>query len=199
MDELSSQPHLSQCVLMSLINAAQHAMFLSGNKQRKLFILDEAWEYLKGKPGKINYLAEFLETGWRRFRKTRAAGICITQSLLDAYQSQAGMAIVNNSPWKFMLAQEPEAVDKLKELKAYDGTDQDYDLMKSVHTDKGHYSEILVRYGQSREIVKLFVDKETQLVYSTDPDDRELVDKFKSQGYSIKEALELANKEKGRG
>ena len=126
---------------MSLINAAQHAMFLSGNKQRKLFILDEAWEYLKDKPGKINYLAEFLETGWRRFRKTRAAGICITQSLLDAYQSQAGMAIVNNSPWKFMLAQEPEAVDKLKELKAYDGTDQDYDLMKSVHTDKGHYSE----------------------------------------------------------
>lgn len=80
-------------------------MFLSGPDRRKLFILDEAWEYLKDRAGsKVNYLAEFLETGWRRFRKTRAAGICITQSLLDAYQSQAGIAIVNNSPWKLMLA-----------------------------------------------------------------------------------------------
>lgn len=198
MDELSSQPHLSQCVLMSLINAAQHAMFLSGNRNRKLFILDEAWEYLKDKPGKINYLAEFLETGWRRFRKTRAAGICITQSLLDAYQSQAGVAIVNNSPWKFMLAQERETVDKLKELKAYDGTDQDYDLMKSVHTDKGHYSEILIRTGEQREIVKLFVDKKTQLVYSTDADDRELVNSFRNKGHSIKESLDLAHKYKMR-
>jgi conjugal transfer ATP-binding protein TraC len=196
MDELSSQPHLSQCVLMSLINAAQHAMFLSGDKIRKLFILDEAWEYLKDKPGKTNYLAEFLETGWRRFRKTRAAGICITQSLLDAYQSQAGMAIVNNSPWKFMLAQEREAVDKLKEMKAYDGTEQDYDLMKSVHTVKGQYSEILVRYGESREVVKLFVDKQTQLVYSTDADDRTLVNSFKAKGFSIKDSLNMAHEHK---
>lgn len=192
MDELSSQPHLSQCVLMSLINAAQHAMFLNGDKTRKLFILDEAWSYLRDRPGKVNYLAEFLESGWRRFRKTRAAGICITQSLLDAYQSQAGIAIVNNSPWKLMLAQEPETIDKLKELKAYDGTDQDYELMKSVHTDKGHYSEIFVRYEESREIVKLFVDKRTQLIYSTDADDRTLITSFKDKGYSISEAIEMA-------
>lgn len=196
MDELSSQPHLSQCVLMSLINAAQHAMFLNGDKTRKLFILDEAWSYLKDKPGKVNYLAEFLESGWRRFRKTRAAGICITQSLLDAYQSQAGIAIVNNSPWKLMLAQEPETIDKLKELKAYDGTEQDYELMKSVHTDKGHYSEIFVRYEESREIVKLFVDKRTQLIYSTDADDRTLINSFKEKGYSISEAIDMAYKQR---
>lgn len=198
MDELSSQPHLSQCVLMSLINAAQHAMFLNGDKTRKLFILDEAWMYLKDKPGKVNYLAEFLEAGWRRFRKTRAAGICITQSLLDAYQSQAGIAIVNNSPWKLMLSQEPETIDKLKELKVYDGTEQDYDLMKSVHTLKGHYSEIFIRYGESREIVKLFVDKRTQLIYSTDADDRTLINSFKDKGHSIAEAIELAYEHKVR-
>lgn len=197
MDELSSNPHLAQVVLMSIINAAQHAMFLSGPDRRKLFILDEAWEYLKDRAGsKVNYLAEFLETGWRRFRKTRAAGICITQSLLDAYQSQAGIAIVNNSPWKLMLAQEPETIDKLKEMKAYDGTEQDYTLMKSVHTRKGYYSELFVRYGEQKEIVKFFVDQKTQLVYSTDPDDRALIAKYKDQGYDIDEAIDRAYEEK---
>ena len=106
------------------------------------------------------------------------------------------MAIVNNSPWKFMLAQEREAVDKLKEMKAYDGTEQDYDLMKSVHTVKGQYSEILVRYGESREVVKLFVDKQTQLVYSTDADDRTLVNSFKAKGFSIKDSLNMAHEHK---
>lgn len=196
MEELASNPHLSQCVLMCIINAAQHAMFLQGTDVRKLFILDEAWAYLKDKPGKVNYLADFLETGWRRFRKTRAAGICITQSLLDAYQSQVGMAIVNNSPWKLLLAQEKEQIDKLEEMKAYDGTEQDFKLMKSVHTVKGYYSEILIRSGERSEIARLFVDGKTQLLYSTDADDRELLRKYKEAGYDIATATSMAYDEK---
>ena len=198
MEELSGNPHLSQCVLMCIINAAQHAMFLQGPHIRKLFILDEAWAYLKDKPGKVNYLADFLETGWRRFRKTRAAGICITQSLLDAYQTQVGIAIVNNSPWKLLLEQEKEAIDKLEEMKAYDGTEQDFKLMKSVHTKKGYYSEILVRSGEQSEIVRLFVDGKTQMLYSTDADDRVLLRKYKEAGHDIVAATNLAYQEKLR-
>lgn len=81
-------------------------------------------------------------------------------------------------------------------MKAYDGTEQDYELMKSVHTRKGYYSELFVRYGEQKEIVKFFVDQKTQLVYSTDPDDRKPINKYKESGYDIEEAIDQAHEEK---
>lgn len=190
LEELGTQPHLQQCVLMALINAAQHAMFMSGSDRRRLFILDEAWQFLKDKPGKVNYLAEFLENGWRRFRKVNSSGIAVTQSLFDCYQTEAGRAIVTNSPWKMLMMQEPETIESLKKDKAYDATDSEFKLMKSVHTQKGQYSEILVRCEGQMEIVKLFVDRKRQLTYSTDPTDRNAINHYIKLGRSRSEAIE---------
>jgi len=190
LEELGTQPHLQQCVLMALINAAQHAMFMSGSDRRRLFILDEAWQFLKDKPGKVNYLAEFLENGWRRFRKVNSSGIAVTQSLFDCYQTEAGRAIVTNSPWKLLMMQEPETIESLKKDKAYDATDSEFKLMKSVHTVKGQYSEILVRCEGQVEIVKLFVDRQRQLTYSTDPADRNAINNYLRKGFSRTQAIE---------
>ena len=188
LEELKAIPHVQQCVLMAIINNAQHAFYLSGTDRNKLFILDEAWEYLSA-GGNGNFFAKFLETGWRRFRKTRAAGICITQSMLDAYASQAGIAIVNNSAWKFMLRQEPENIEKLRAEKAYDGSELDFELLKSVRTVKGEFSEIFIRLGSTKEIARLFVDKKSQLVYSTDPKDKSDIAAYRAKGMSIAEAI----------
>ncbi|MBD1389413.1 TraC family protein [Neiella sp. HB171785] len=201
LNALKSVPHLQKCVLMAIINNAQHAMMTDGGCTRNsLFILDEAWEYLKDNAGGgKNYFADFLETGWRRFRKTRCAGICVTQSLFDAYQSQAGIAIVNNSPWKLLLHQEPETVEALQKEKAFDGSELDFQMIKSVHTNKGFYSEIYVRLGQAKEICRLFVDKRTVLMYSTDPDDRAAIAAYRQRGLSITDSIDaVLNDRKGR-
>ncbi|MBW8191367.1 TraC family protein [Neiella marina] len=199
LEELKAIPHVQQCVLMAIINNAQHAMYLSGTSRKKIFILDEAWEYLGDGDGQSNFFAKFLETGWRRFRKTRAAGICITQSMLDAYQSAAGVAIVNNSAWKIMLRQEPETIEKLKDEKAFDGSPLDFDLLKSVKTKKHEYSELFVRLGSAREIVRLFVDKRSQLVFSTDPDDKEAIAAYRKQGLSMGEAIDAVHNDRHAG
>lgn len=190
LEELKAIPHVQRCVLMAIVNNAQHAMYLSGTDKKKLFILDEAWEYLGGQGEGDNFFAKFLETGWRRFRKTNAAGICITQSMLDAYQSAAGVAIVNNSAWKIMLRQEPETIEKLRDQKAFDGTELDFKLLKSVRTVKGQFSEMFIRLGGSREIVRLFVDKRSQLVFSTDPKDKSAIKAYRDQGFSLPDAIE---------
>jgi conjugal transfer ATP-binding protein TraC len=198
LEELGTMPHLQQCVLMALINAAQHNMFLTGTDRRKIFILDEAWQFLKDKPGKVNYLAEFLENGWRRFRKSNSTGICVTQSLMDAYKTDAGKAIVVNSPWKLLMMQEPETIEVLKSTKAYDASDGEFQLMKSVHTSKGVYSEIYVRCEGQQEIVKLFVDRKRQLTYSTDPKDRTAIKRYLNLGQSRAEAVDSVYKDERR-
>ncbi|MQL25252.1 AAA family ATPase, partial [Escherichia coli] len=47
LEELKGTPHLQTVVLMSIIQAAQHAMFIKKDGRRRLFILDEAWEYIR--------------------------------------------------------------------------------------------------------------------------------------------------------
>ena len=64
-------------------------MFIKKDGRRRLFILDEAWEYIgesNGDDAAVNFFTKFLEAAWRRFRKTNCAGICITQSFEDFYK-----------------------------------------------------------------------------------------------------------------
>ncbi|MGE9574715.1 AAA family ATPase, partial [Escherichia coli] len=102
-------------VLMSIIQAAQHAMFIKKDGRRRLFILDEAWEYIRpdnssGAGNQSNqFFSSFLEAAWRRFRKTNCAGICITQSFEDYFTSSVGRALTANSPWKIIMKQEKES------------------------------------------------------------------------------------------
>ena len=196
MDALEGLKHLSTIVLMSLITAIQHKMFMSKDGRRRLFILDEAWSYLKAeKNGTENFFAAYIEAGWRRFRKGNAAGICITQSVLDTYQSEAGRAIANNSPWKFLLRQEPEEVERLVDQKAFDATETDIKLLKSVHTNKGVYSEVFVKYQSQREICRFYADRRKQLLYSTDPADKDRIRAYREQGYTFPESIDMVYKD----
>lgn len=199
LEELKGTPHLQKIVLMCIINAAQHAMFLTGSDRRKLLFLDEAWEFLKDDDsGGQNFFAKFLESGWRRFRKTNAAGVCITQSVMDGYQSQAGIAIVNNSPWKILLRQEPETIDKLETEKAFDGTAVDFKLLKSVHTRKHVYSEMYIRLGSSREICRFYADRRKQLLYSTDAGDKSMIKKYRDTGMTFPQAIDAVVEDERR-
>ncbi|MCE2571740.1 TraC family protein [Motilimonas eburnea] len=201
LEELKGMPHLQTVVLMAIIQQAQNSFFqTAGTLKRKLFILDEAWEFLKVDEGgsnqaNSNFFAKFLEAGWRRFRKTGAAGIVITQSLMDCYESPTGRAVVDNSPWKITLGQLPEAIEKLRTEKAYYGSETEFTLLHSLNTVAGQYAEMMVRHEQSSEVCRLILPKESLLVYSTKPSDRSRVKKFLDMGHSRLKAIELAYKE----
>jgi conjugal transfer ATP-binding protein TraC len=94
------------------------------------------------------------------------------------------------------LRQEPETIEALRQEKAFDGTDLDFSLLKSVRTVKGQFSEMFIRLGNAREIVRLFVDKRSQLVFSTDPDDKSAVNAYRQQGYTMAEALNAVHNDR---
>ena len=172
-------------------------MFLTGKEKRKVFCLDEAWEFLSDDDGGSAHIKAFLEAGWRRFRKYNASGVAISQSLMDFYKSSVGEAIIANSQWKVLLRQEPEQIDQAQKTGKFSGTDQDFMLLKSLHTRKGEYSEIYIRGSSGAQVVRLYVPRYMQLMFTTDPVELKLINQYRANGSSIREAIELTLQREG--
>ena len=195
--QLKAQPHLQTVVLMSVIQQAQDAMFQKDDGRRRAFILDEAWEYIgEGSSTSNNsFFAEFIEAGWRRFRKTQAMGVCITQQVSDYYSSKTGKAIFANSPWLLTLAQETPVISRLKSDKLMDAPQFVFDLMESVRTDKGMFSEVLVQYEGIYQVMRLYMDDRSMTVHTTDPEEKKIIAKYTAQGYNLRDAIIYATEE----
>lgn len=199
LEELKSDLHLQVVVLMSLVMAIQHAMYLSGTKRRKMLIIDEGWQYLKEENGTsmMAFFAEFLEGGWRRFRKTNSSGALITQGVTDAYSSPAGRAIINNSAWLLMMKQNGEAIDQLEKEKAYSGSRSDFALLRSLRTvvpdedlSNEAFSEIFVKCEGMTQVCRLYTDRKLQLILTTNPAEKEIRQRYIDQGMPLIKAIE---------
>ena len=92
LDELAGRKHLRQVILLQLIYQIQQAVYLGDRSQKKIVIIDEAWDLLK--EGNV---ATFMEHAYRKFRKYGGAIVIATQSIDDLYTSQTGEAIAKNS------------------------------------------------------------------------------------------------------
>lgn len=185
LEELKGRSHLQQVVLLILIYQIQQAMYLGNRDQRKILIIDEAWDLLaKGN------IARFIETGYRRFRKYNGAAITITQSLNDLYSSPSGVAIAENSANLYLLYQKPETIESIKRQNRLMIGEGGFTFLKSVHTVTGQYSEIFFITSYGVGIGRLIVDKYTKLLYSTHPDDIKKISERTSRGMTTAEAIE---------
>ena len=167
LEELKGRPHLQKLVLMSLIFQIQNEMYMGDIGLRKMVIIDEAWDLLSEEN-----VAKFIEHGYRRFRKYNGSAVVITQSVNDLYSSKTGEAIAANSAHKWMLKQNSEDIDKVQKEGRLSLTEGGYRMFKTVHTSKGNYSEILFINEGGSGIGRLVVDPFTQLMFSTDPNDK---------------------------
>jgi conjugal transfer ATP-binding protein TraC len=193
LEELKGRKHLQQVVLLQLIYQIQQAMFLGDREQPKLVIIDEAWDLLT--QGDV---ARFIEAGYRRFRKYRGAAITVTQSLNDLYGNPTGRAIAENSAQTFLLAQPSQAIDQLRAERRLPMTDAGAELLKTVHTVPGAYSEILVLTGRGGGIGRLVVDPFRRLLYSTDPQDVAALRRLRATGLTVPAAIRTLLAERAR-
>lgn len=188
LEELKGRPHLQQVVLLQLIYQIQQAVYLSEDKsQRKLVAIDEAWDLLKH-----GNVATFMEGAYRRFRKYNTSAIVITQALDDMSGSASGKAILANSANIMLLGQTPAKVHSMEDQKLLDLSPAGFDLLKTVATVKGHYSEIFfyLDNGNCAGVGRLIVDRRSQLLYTTQPDEVAALDKLQQAGLSLEEAIE---------
>ena len=78
-------------------------------------------------------------------------------------------------------------------------TEAGAELLKTVHTLPGAYSEIMVLTDRGGGIGRLVVDPFRRLLYSTDPKDVAALRALRERGRSVVEAIRTLLAERDRG
>ena len=186
LDELAGRKHLRQVILLQLIYQIQQAVYLGDRSQKKIVIIDEAWDLLK--EGNV---ATFMEHAYRKFRKYGGAIVIATQSIDDLYTSQTGEAIAKNSASMFLLGQTEESVESVKKTGRLALNDYGYNMLKSVHTIPNVFSEIFLKTKTGIGVGRLIVSDFQKLLYSTAPEDVAAIQMYRNEGHSIVESIRL--------
>ncbi len=184
LEDLKAKKDLQEVVLLSLVYQINQEV-VRDRTEKKIVLIDEAWDLLTG-----GNATSFMETAYRRFRKYQGACISITQSINDFYKIPAGQAILENADFMFLLRQRPESIEALKKTQRVSLSEGAYELLKSVHTDSGNYSEIFIYTPVGFTIGRLVLDRFSQLLYTTRPDEYSRLKTFLDRGLSIREAIQ---------
>lgn len=182
LDDLKSKKDLQEVVLLTLVYQIQQDM-LKKDRQ-KLVLIDEAWDLMRG-----GNTTNFIENGYRRFRKYGGSCISITQAINDFYKIPAGMAMIENSDYMFLLRQRPESIEALKKSQRLSLSEGLFDLLRSVHTDSGNYSEIFCYTPDGITIGRLVVDRFTQLLYTTMASEFMAIKGYTDKGMNLSDAI----------
>jgi conjugal transfer ATP-binding protein TraC len=181
--ELHERKSLQSVVLLQLLMHIQREC-LKDKSQPKIVLIDESFELLTNP-----VVSAFIIRFFRQIRKLNGSAIIISQSMQDVYQNKSTAAIAENTSNLLVLNQKPEAIEGLRKTGRLEMTDYGYDLLKSVHTVKGKYSEIFIRTDRGEGIVRLVVDRFTQLLYSTNASEVAQLDRMMDSGMSVSEAI----------
>ena len=187
LEELKGKKELQSVVLLLMIYHIGRAMYLGERGKKKLAIIDEAWDLLGGQS-----TADFISHGYRRARKYNGAFISITQSLLDFYRAgSVGEAIIENSAWMLMLRQKGESLEEIKKGGKLLISGYFSELVESLVTVPGKYSEVFIYGGeQGMGLGRFVVDPFSYWLYTTKADEVSLLNRFIKEGLSLEGAIE---------
>lgn len=130
---------------------------------KKIFVLDECWNLLEKN-------ADFVSEAVRTLRKLHGSLIAISQNFDDFSKTQLGKVIIQSTNYKFLFKQ---AVNSSEFLSSFD-----VDLLESIKSEKGEYSEFLfLSEGIKKPLRYIPTPLEYQL-FTSDPYDRAIFDKY---------------------
>lgn len=194
LEHLKGQRQLQRVVLLQLMYQVDRSFYRSRRDRRRFLIIDEAWDLFGSATA-----AQFITKAYRRFRKYRASAVTITQSINDLYMSKETEAIAENSAFRFLLRQEQETIDRIVKESRLSLPGFAIELLRSVRTVPGEYSEILCLTPNGVGVGRLVVSEFCRQLYSTRAEDVEAIERELEAGASIRQAIEriLARKRPG--
>lgn len=182
---LGDDEHLKKCVLFFIMNLL--ITRIKTIKGRKLILVDESHDLLKDPMA-----AAVMEGIYLKGRKDRVAVWVVVQSLLKLANTPAGPVMLNQSPWKLILQQSSEEIDKVLAQGVISAFSEDpyfHKVLRSVQTRKGEYSEVLVLSPTAYEVGRLYLDRFTSTLLSSEGDAREAVFEMMERGVSAADAV----------
>ena len=184
---------LKGAILLSLIQKILNEFFLAeikGDRRKKILVIDEAWSLLADMAA-----AKFMEAAARRFRKYGCSLVVITQGIDDLFKSPTTQAIYANAAHLILLRQKPEILQKVLEEKKLVLSEFAEEIVSSLHTRPGKYSELYIKSDDLEGAVRLVVDKFSYWMFTTHPDDKKKREKLmKKYNLSLFEASRILAK-----
>ena len=185
LEKLKTDNILFKVMTLQIINAITADLYLSDRTRPRLIIFDEAWQFM----GESSHLRNVIEEGYRKARKYLGSFVVVLQSDLDLINfGRVGDAITTNSFYKIKL--QSFDYDKAREQKIINLDDFTFDLLKSIRSVKGQYSELFIETGNSIGIARLVVDKFSYYIYTSDARDVAKIEELLKEGYSYEDAIE---------
>ena len=195
MEELGARPLLRSIALYYLIYhissdfLQRSAKDMEFKKKPKFLFIDEAWELLRS--GNV----DFIERGYRRFRKTGSGIWIITQSPTDLEDATIGDAVWTNS--QYIVSMKASEFDKEKAKRRL--SEYAIRTIPRLKTFAGEFSGLYIKGPFGEECLRFYAPRYTQLVYSTHPQDLAKIDSYRKQGLSYAKAIEkVVLKEQGQ-
>src|SRR5690606_17831104 len=158
---------------------------------KQMLLIDEAWELLSA-----DATATFVEKAYRQFRKHAASVGVVTQSVLDVYDTKGGRAMADNTEHFYLLRQKAESIEGIRKENRLSIGDWGYDKLKTVHTDRGKYAEIMCITPYGTGIGRLVLNNFQKVLFSTTPEDVVAIKKLRDQGLDLGEAVGVLVRER---
>lgn len=167
---LQQHKELQSVVLFLIQNVIWQKLY---NKQlEKIIVFDECWQLFDDPVA-----AKLVENLYRTARKFNAAVLSITQSPEDFLNSQSATAVISNSYIKYILRLQ-RGFEVLKKL---DFNEKEIEVVKSLQSIRGKYSEILVKFMNKTQVLKIQTSKTDYWICTTDPEDFKVEQQVRQQ------------------
>lgn len=180
---IDKDPDLMNVVFLTINDLIMRKV--TKDRQRpKIVVFDEVWSLLSTQQG-----AKFLEEMYRTMRKYQCMVLSISQDVEDFSNSVVSNAIMSNTYQQFILRQTSGAgADKVREVLKL--TDNERNLIDGLRQEKGRFSEILLKIVGVGEAKMAIIPSPIEYwLATTDPVDRQVMDNYLKQGYTLEETL----------
>jgi conjugal transfer ATP-binding protein TraC len=154
LEDLANAPELQRVVLFAVTARVTHEMYLADRSQKKLFVMDEAWQLL----GSDIDTANFIERGFRRARKYEGIFGLGTQGLHELFKSPAGLAAYANADWKIYGRQDSDSLESLIREGKVSFSPAILKMLRSLQKVDGQFSEWLIQSPMGSSVVRFVAD-----------------------------------------
>lgn len=168
--DIASDDRLTRILMFAVTRDVLNMAHRVGPTVPKILALDEAWRILASRAG-----GTLVDVGARTARKLYMSFIVCSQSLNEFNTRELRASIINNCETQFLLKCSREDFREL--ASCFKLNEAELDLIRSLTTRKGEFSETFCIRPKSRQVLRLRVPPLHYWVLTTDPPDREARDK----------------------
>ena len=185
LSDLAAREELRGVVLTAIMFMTTQMMVQTNRSTRKMLLIDEAWQMLKG-----GQMADFVEAYARTCRKYGGSLATATQSVNDYYKSDGAKAALENSDWTLILQQKPETIADFKRLGRLEMDASTESIIRSLKRNGTEYSEIFIKGPELQTVGRLVLDPWSATIYSSSPATFALIEQLEAEGLTTEQAIE---------